>query len=96
MNVDRTSILALPGKQNAAQWIYYASIAYISAKTRSLALMNAYLWSTNDGNASWAVNGREGPRQGTEPASGKIANCSSYYYYSHYSCKIGYFTTAHS
>ena len=45
--------------------------------------MKAYLWSTSDGNASWTVNGRQGPRQGTKPASGKIANFS-YYYYSYY------------
>ena len=37
-------------------WIYYASIGYISAKTQSLVLMKAYLWSTNDGKASWTVN----------------------------------------
>ena len=52
-------------------WIYYASIAYISAKTRSSALMKAYSWCTNDGNASWPVNGRQGSRQGTNQASGK-------------------------
>ena len=33
------------------------SIGYISAKMRSSALMKVYLWSTNDGNASWTVNG---------------------------------------
>ena len=55
--------------------------------------MKAYLWSTNDGNASWTVNGRQEPRQGTKPASGKIANCSSYYFYSR---KNVYSTTAHS
>ena len=32
--------------------IYDASIAYISAQTRSSVLMKAYLWSTNNGNAS--------------------------------------------
>ena len=36
--------------------------------------MKAYLWSTSDGNASWAVNGRQRPRQGTKPVSAKIAN----------------------
>ena len=58
--------------------------------------MKAYLWSTNDGNASWTINGREGPWQGTKLTSGKIANCSSssYHYYS-YSRKIVYSTTAH-
>ena len=40
--------------------------------------MKAYVWSTNDGNASWTVNGS---RQGTKQASGKIENCSNYYYY---------------
>ena len=74
-------------------WIYYASIGYISAKTRSSALKKAYLWSTNDGNASWTVNGRQGPWQGTKPASGKIAICS--YSYS-YSRKEVCSTTAHS
>ena len=39
------------------------SIAYyISAKTRSSALMKAYVWSTNDDNASCTVKGRQGPR----------------------------------
>ena len=38
--------------------------------------MKAYLWSTNDVNASWTVNGPQGPRQGTKPVNGKIANCS--------------------
>ena len=42
-------------------WIYYASIGYISAKTWSSALMKAYLWSTNNGNVSWTVNGVEDP-----------------------------------
>ena len=59
--------------------------------------MKAYLWSTNDGNASWTVNGRQGPRQGTKPASGGIANCSSYSSSSYYSSRKNvYFTTAHS
>ena len=45
--------------------------------------MNVYLWSTNDGNASWAFNGRQEHREGTKPASGKMVNCSpSYDYYS--------------
>ena len=74
-------------------WIYYASIAYISATTRRSALMNAYLWSTNDGNASWTVNRHQGPRQGMKPASGKIANYCSF---SSYSRKIVYFSTAHA
>ena len=46
--------------------------------------MKAYLWSTNNGNASWTVYGGQGTRQGTKPASGKFANFfpsySSYYY----------------
>ena len=56
--------------------------------------MKVYLLSTNDGNAGWTVNGRQGPRHGTKPASGKIMNCS-YYFYS-YSLKIVYSTTAPS
>ena len=46
--------------------------------------MKAYQLSTNDGNASWTVNGCHGPRQGTKAANGKITNCSSSssYYYS--------------
>ena len=60
-------------------WIYYASIAYIPAKTQSSALMKAYLWSTNDGNVRWTVKGHQGPRQSTKPVSGKIANCSYSY-----------------
>ena len=35
--------------------------------------MKAYRWSTNDGNAHWTVDGRQGPRQGTKLTSGKIA-----------------------
>ena len=66
-------------------WMYYAFITYISAKTRSSVLMKAYLWSTNNGNASLTVNGHQGSRQGTKTASGKIVNCSySYSYYSYY------------
>ena len=45
--------------------------------------MRVYLWSTNDGNASWTVNGRQGPQQGTKPVRGKIANCSYSYSYSY-------------
>ena len=55
--------------------------------------MKAYLWSTNDDNASWIVNGRHGLWQGTKPASGKIANCFPSYSYSR---KNIYSTTAHS
>ena len=55
--------------------------------------MKVYLWSTNDGNATWTFNLRQGPRQGMKPASGKIANCSYSYYYSR---KKVYPTTAHS
>ena len=57
--------------------------------------MKAFSWSTNDGNASWTVNGSQRPRQGTKPASGKIANCSSYYYsFKSYSRKKIYFMIA--
>ena len=66
--------------------MYYTSIDYISAKTHCSALMKAYLWSTNDGDASWNVDGLQGPQQDTKPASGKIANCS-YSYSSFYSRK---------
>ena len=38
--------------------------------------MKAYLWSTNDGNASRTVDGCQGSWQGMKPASGKITNCS--------------------
>ena len=69
------------------RWMYYASIcnACISAKTWSSALMKAHLWSTNDGNTSWTINGRQGHCQDIKPASGKIAKC--FYSYSFYSCK---------
>ena len=36
------------------------------------ALMKGYLWSTNNGNASWTIKGHQGLLQGTKPASGKI------------------------
>ena len=64
-------------------WVYYASFSYISAKTHISALMNAYLWSTNNGNAIWTINGRQGPQQGTKHTSGKITDC--FYSYSSYS-----------
>ena len=57
--------------------------------------MKAYLWSTNDCNASWISKWRQGPRQGTKPVSGKIMNCS-FYYYSYYSRKKVYSKTADS
>ena len=43
-------------------WIYYASIAYIPAKTRSLSLIKDYLSSISDCNVSCTVYGRQGPR----------------------------------
>ena len=48
-------------------------LKYISSKMRSSALVKAYLWSSNDGKASWIIRGRQGHRQGTKPVSGKIA-----------------------
>ena len=90
INVSRMLILELPWKKWPPCWIYYPSISCIAAKAQSSAFMKAYLMSTNGGNASWTVNGCQEPRQGTKPASGKIANSSSY------SCKIVYSTTAHS
>ena len=39
----------------AAPLDIYAFIDYISAKTRSSALMKAYLWSTNDDNDSYGL-----------------------------------------
>ena len=51
--------------------LYYAYITYISSKMLSSALMNAYLWATNDGNARCTINGRQGPRQRTKLVSGK-------------------------
>ena len=72
--------------------MYYTSYALFSAKSCSSVLMKAYVWSTNDGNASWTVNVCQGPWQGTKPASGKSTKCS---YYSYYACKKGYSTTAH-
>ena len=58
--------------------------------------MKAFLRSTTNGNASWTVNRRQGPRQGTKPASGKIVNRSSSYYYSYYSCNKLCSMTAHT
>ena len=46
--------------------------------------MTTYLLSTNDDNASWTVNGHQGPWQGTKPASGEIANWSYSYSYSYF------------
>ena len=58
--------------------------------------MKAYVWSTNDGIASWTVNGCQGHKQGTKLASGKIANCFYSYSSYSYSRKIVYSTTARS
>ena len=64
----------------------------ISAKIRSSALyMKADLWSTNDGNASWTINRRQGPGKGTKLASGEKKNTKCSYYYSR---KIVHSTTA--
>ena len=38
--------------------------------------MKSYLWSTDDGKASWIFNGRQRQQQGTKLASGKITKCS--------------------
>ena len=75
-NVGRDIIRIATKTKWPPHWIYmyYASINYIFAKTWSSALLKAYLWSTNDNNASWTVNGHQGPRQGTKLARGKIAN----------------------
>ena len=54
----------------------YMEKNYIPAKMRSSVLTKGYLCSANNGNASWTVNGGQGPRQNTKPVSGKIANCS--------------------
>ena len=95
-NVGKTLLLGLQWKQNIRLigYIMLLSLIHvcISAKTQSSELMKAYLRSTNDGNASWTINGHQGHRQGTKPASSKIANGSSYY--SYYSCKNVYSTTA--
>ena len=40
-----------------AMSVYYFSMAYIYAKTWSWTIMNAYLRSTNEGNASWPLMG---------------------------------------
>ena len=60
----------------------------ILVKMWTSALMKAYLWTTTDGNAYWTINGRQRHRQGMNPPSGKIANCSSY---SSYSCQKSLF-----
>ena len=60
--------------------MYYVSNACIFVKMGTSALMKAYVWSTNSGNASWTVN--QGHRQGMKPANvmklanGKIAKSS--------------------
>ena len=56
--------------------MYYASKAYISAKTWTSALMKAYLSSTTNDKAWWIVTRYQKWWQGTKPASGKIANYS--------------------
>ena len=40
--------------------------------------MKAYLWSSNNGNASWTINGHQEPWQSAKPASGNIAKYSYY------------------
>ena len=73
--------------------MYYMSNPYISAKTRTSALMKASLWSTSSGKANWNIDGCQKHQQGTKPESGKIVNCS--YSYS-YSRKKFYSTVAQS
>ena len=52
-NVGRTSILVLPKKTKwPLHWIYYASNAYILAKTQTFSCMKADLRTTTDGKAS--------------------------------------------
>ena len=71
-----------------SRWMYYASVAYISAKVGSSSLMKACLWTVTDGKASWIVNRHQRYRQGAKPERDKIANCS--HSYSSYCCKIVY------
>ena len=86
-NVGRTLFIRIATKTKwPPRWIYYASNAYISVKTWTLALTKAYLWSTSDSKTYWTVNRRHQHRLGTEPESGKIANCS----YSSYSYSYSY------
>ena len=47
-------------------WIYYISNAHISTKMYTFKLMNACLWTTMDGKASWSINGDQRHQQGTK------------------------------
>ena len=71
-------------------WLYYASNAYISAKTGTTALMKAYIWSTrcDKANLKFSSNWRQRHWQSTKPESSKIANCS--YSFSSHSLKMVY------
>ena len=71
INVAKMLILTLSRKKWPHHWISCTSINYISATTWSSALTKACLWSTNNCNASWTVNGCQGPWQGMKPASDK-------------------------
>ena len=51
-SVACTLILGLPPKKWPPHWIYYASNAYISAKTLAFALMRAFVKSTTEGKAN--------------------------------------------
>ena len=44
--------------------MYYMLNTYISTKMWTSALTKANLWSTNDGKASWSINGRQTHQQG--------------------------------
>ena len=60
-------LLKLPRKQNGRLVECITLLTHNSAKmwTPALTCMKAYLWSTNNGNARWTINGHQGHRQGT-------------------------------
>ena len=82
-NVCRTWLLGLTRKQNGRFVECIMRLTHISVKMCTSTLLKVYLWSTNDGKASWTVNGRRRRWQGTNTASGKTLNSYSSYSYSH-------------
>ena len=84
----RTWLLWLPWNKMATLLnVLCIKLLYLHQNV-GLSTSMAYLWSTNNGQASWTINEYQRHWQGTKTASGKIANCfySSSSYYSSYSC----------
>ena len=77
-HVGRTWLLEFPWKKGSPCWMYYASNAYISAFTGTLAFKRTYLQYNllTIEKVSWITRMCQRHWQGVKLASGKIMNCS--------------------